>query len=284
VVDMSLRMLEGELWEYNGVVYSVKGFQHPEGMLIAYPRYDLHRGSKVQDWLRDRYVHRVYWDCIKLYVPVIPLEESTPVTSRCNYRLQVLVDTISSLLEYPEEYIYLAGSSRLLGKYRDVDVVMYGVKSDVIEDLEGLVNRGVLKRVNEWVLVEEYLEKHRGGLSLTDYLRLKKKTILHMDLMGHHVNLRPVVFAKGLHGCVDPVHKASRYTGRVRVTERVVSHTVPSRYLVELENGEEVIMESMREVYAELEEGEYMVLNGRLEERGNGVYLVPDHGWLKPLA
>ena len=44
--------------------------------------------------------------------------------------------------------------------------------------------------------------------------------------------------------------------------------------------GARRILETLREVYAELTQGEYYVVNARLEERKGGVYLVPDHGFL----
>ncbi|AFL66292.1 hypothetical protein Desfe_0382 [Desulfurococcus amylolyticus DSM 16532] len=278
-----MRMLEGELWEYNGVVYIAKGFQHPEGMIVAYPRYDLYISGKIPGWRLERYIDTVDWECIKSRVPVIPVSKSTVFLNRLNNIQQVVAGIISDALGVRENDIYVTGSSRILGKYNDIDIAIYGVKEDFTKDLENLVNRGVLKRVDEWVLVDEYWEKHRGGISLAEYLWFKKNTLLHLNILGIHVNLRPVIYSRGVHGCIDPVLNISEYTGLVRVIEPIIDHAIPSRYIGLLDNGEEVILESMREVYSELDTGNYLAINNKVEERPSGIYLVPDHGLLKPI-
>lgn len=275
-------MLEGELWEYMGKVYIVKGFQHPEDMLIAYPRYSLYTAEKIQGWLQGSGLNTVYWECIKSKVPVIPLSGSTCFQQRTSLRVQLIPVLLRDVLGLDEGDIYVSGSSRVLAEHGDVDIVVYGAGEDLVHDLENLVGRGVFKRVNEWVLVREYLEKHSGRMSLADYLWFKRDTVLHLDVMGYHVNLRPVVYTKGVQGCIDPVHRVSKYTGRLRVIEQVSSRLIPSRYIAVLEGGEEVVLESMREVYSELALGNYIVIEGRIEERRGGLHLVPDHGVLKP--
>lgn len=278
-----MRMLEGEIWVHNGIAYIVKGFQHPEGWLIAFPRYDLHGPRRIDEWLVDKYINIIRWECLKLNVPVIPLSSSHPLQARLAGVSEWIARYLSSILGVSERDIYASGSSRITLDYRDVDLVVYGVREDLVWDLKKLVEKGVLKRAGKWALINEYASKHSRRLTLSDYLFFKRNTILHLDILGFHVNLRLVAYTAGIQGCLDPVVEASSYNGVVRINEPLMIHITPSRYSAKLDNGVNVILETFREVYSELEPGEYVVRQGRLEARGSGLYLVPDHGVLSTL-
>jgi len=273
------RLLEGEIYIYRGVLYVVKGYQHPEGFVIAYPRYSVLRGSMLSTHQREIYSQSIYWDCIKQCVPVISLSNSYRYVSRQVSRgVEQVKQTLESLLE---REIYLTGSALVSEEPRDLDLVVYGADSAVVENLEKLFERGVLKRAPS-LIVKEYLEKHSNKMSLQDYMYLKKKTLLHGYLMGFHVNLKLIWLERGFSGCVDRVKEYTLFTGRVKVVKALNPHRLPARYLAITSSGE-MCLESFRELYAELEPGEYYAVNSRVEERENGLYLVPDQGVLKPL-
>ncbi|MEM4662333.1 MAG: hypothetical protein QXQ73_06650, partial [Desulfurococcaceae archaeon] len=60
-------------------------------------------------------------------------------------------------------------------------------------------------------------------------------------------------------------------------------HRIPARYKA-FAGGQEVVIESLRELYAELPAGRYYAIDSRIEKRKSGLYLVPDHGVLRPFV
>lgn len=274
-----MRYLEGEAYLYNGIVYLVKGYQHPPGFLVAYPRYSLIRKTKLQNHEKELNTYRVYWDCLKTTVSVIPITSlhyrGSFIESNKPLYLKTLLE---ELLDTP---LHLTGSALITSEYNDLDFIIYGATEDTIYKLTKLFNNGVIKK-SEYILVKEYREKHSHYTTLSNYLYYKKNTLLHGVLEGIHVNFKLLSYERGFITCIDPVENYTYYSGPVKIVKAQNPHILPGRYIALLNNGLEVVMETLREVYAELEPGEYYVSNARLEYRRSGVYLVPDHGVLTP--
>lgn len=274
---MAFRLLEGEPLLHSGIVYLVKGYQHPPGYVIAQPRYSLLLGRKLSTAEAQAYVEYSFWDCLKLEVPVLSLESTYAYKPfSLPHEVFYVKEALESLLDVE---LSLTGSAIIASTYRDLDFVVYGAIAGLAEKISSLISKGVFSR-NESLLVSEYLEKHSKNMSLRDYLYLKKNTVLHFSFMGFHVNLKLVEYKQGYPACLDEVINAQAYTGRVLVEKPLNPHVLPARYEAKLSNGIPVILETFREVYAELSQGEYYVVNARLEERRSGTYLVPDHGFL----
>ncbi|MEM1879696.1 MAG: hypothetical protein QXE28_01955 [Desulfurococcaceae archaeon] len=276
---MNLRLLEGEMLIHKGFVYIVKGYQHPEGYAVAYPRYNLLLRCKLEPHEARVLVRPAYWDCIKQHVPMVPITGSYGYRSTCTSSIVCEVkSTLEALLDVE---LYLTGSASVLENYNDVDFVIYGATEDVVAKARKLVETGVLKK-NESMLVNEYARKHSSSMSLADYLYLKRSTILHFMLLGVHVNLKLVQYKYGYTECTDPVLDFKLVTGKIRVLKPINPHTIPARYEALL-NNRSVVLESLREVYSELEPGDYYIQNARMEVRRSGLYVVPDSGVLLPL-
>lgn len=274
------RLLEGELYLHHGVLYLVKGYQHPRGLIIAYPKYTATRRSKLSEYEKMIYLNTIYWDCIKQSVTAIPLNSAYPYV---DYMVPTRVLYIKSLLEsLLEVELHLTGSAAISENFNDVDFVVYSANEDIIEKLRRVFNRGVLDRPMP-ILVEEYLKKHCGKLKLEEYLHLKKNTILHGFFKGVHINFKLVELSRGYEGCVEPVEDYSHYSGLVEIVSALNPHRIPARYKAFAE-GREVIVESLRELYAELPAGRYYAVNSRIERRRSGLHLVPDHGVLRPVT
>lgn len=276
---MNLRRVEGEAIQYRGVIYIVKGFQHPEGKLIAYPRYDVLSKRKLLQW-ESRGSHlEVFWDCIKRSVPVIPMLHVTPVIGidRAS-EVERVRRTLESILGLE---VYLTGSALVCHEFHDLDFIIYGADESTVEKLEELVRRGIFK-TSISLLINEYFEKHMKAMNLENYLLLKKDSVLHFRLQGYHVNLKLVEYKRGFVGCRDPVLNYMNYTGTVEVVYPINPRIVPARYESTI-NGKHIMLESFRELYAELKPGLYYAINARIEERESGRYLVPDTGVLVPL-
>lgn len=274
------RLLEGESYMYRGVLYLVKGYQHPRGLVIAYPKYSIVRRDKLSEHEKLIYLNTTYWDCIKQSVTTIPLNSAYPFA---NYAISPRVLYIKSLLEsLLEVELHLTGSAMISEDFNDVDFVVYGANEDVAERLERAFNRGVLDKPVS-MLVEEYLKKHHNELKLEEYLHLKKNTVLHGFFKGVHVNFKLVELSKGYEGCKEPVEDYFRYSGLVEIVNALNPHRIPAKYKAFVE-GREVVVESLRELYAELPAGRYYTVNSRVEKRKSGLHLVPDHGVLVPIT
>lgn len=274
-----MRKLEGEALLHGGIAYLVKGYQHPEGYVIAYPRYDVINHRRLEKHEQRRYMNNYYWSCMKLEVPVIPehmVSEQDGVV--VNRSVQLIVETLESLLE---KDIYLTGSGRFLDVYNDLDLVIYGSDQELVEKIHDLHRRDVFSRSMSLLVKEHYL-KHRD-IPLEDYLAMKRNSILHFRFMNIHVNFKLIELEHGYSGCVDPVSKVTYYTGIIEIQEPLNPHQIPARYLARA-GVNELMVESLREIYAELYPGKYYVENGRLEWRKTGVYIVPDHGAMRPIS
>ncbi|MEM0045454.1 MAG: hypothetical protein QXH02_04385 [Desulfurococcaceae archaeon] len=274
------RLLEGEPYLYRGVLYLAKGYQHPVGLVIAYPKYTAIKRSKLGDHEKLVYSSTVYWDCIKQGVTTVPLDAAYTCV---NYAVSPRVLYIKSLLgPLLEAELHLTGSAMISESFNDVDFVVYGASDVVVEKLRAIFDRGILDRPVS-LLIEEYSKKHRGRLRLEEYLYLKKNTILHCSFKGIHINFKLVELSRGYEGCIEPVEDYSYYSGPVEVVNALNPHRIPARYKA-FAGGQEVVIESLRELYAELPAGRYYAIDSRIEKRKSGLYLVPDHGVLRPFV
>lgn len=220
-----------------------------------------------------------YWSCIKQKVSVIPEDKAIVIDQReLDKTVAHIKSTLESLLE---KDIYLTGSSRIIRGFNDIDLVVYGSTGEIVKRLHKLQRDGVLKWREE-LLIREHMLKHQD-ISLTDYLLLKQNSILHFYFMSAYVNLKLIELEHGFTRCIEPVEKIHYYTGPLEILEPLNPHLIPARYIARI-GGEHYLMESLREIYAELSPGVYYVENGRVEYRRTGIYIVPDQGVLRPVS
>lgn len=268
------RFLEGELFINNGFIWIAKGFQHPPGKLVAFPRYSLFNYSRVYT---SSVVDKLYyWSCLKIKTPVIDIDKSYLYTPEISSSIEYIVKTLSELIGFKN---YSLTGSIVLYKYnglRDLDIVVYGFKNEYIYNIESLLSKEFLKPIDYYTLYNEYLAKHSGKIDLDTYISIKRNTILHFIYRSLHINLRFVKYEQGFQQCIDPVNRRRFFTGEVFLKEIIDKYTIPSKYIVEY-SSEEFYLESYREIYAELHPGKYFV-NGFLEHRKSGLYIIPDHG------
>lgn len=259
-----------------GFIWIVKGYQHPPGKVFAFPRYNIiSRSKSIIMRHRDSLY---YWDCLKLEAPAINAEKAILYKPNLSHPISSIIKSVESLLDLDEEEYVVTGSI-LIGANRDIDIVVYGVSDFLIDKIRDLVNKGVFEKADLYTLYKEYLAKHKGRVDLDTYLSVKKDTLLHLRYRGYHLNLRLVRFKQGVQKCVDPVFKRVFFIDEITIVKPLDYRVIPSRYLVEV-RGRELYLETYRELYAELKPGKYYV-EGFLEYRRGGGYIVPDHGLLK---
>ncbi len=277
-------IIEGIPLLYRGIIWIVKGYQHPRDGVIAYPRYDAVNRRKLRVWESYRLVRSraVYWDCIKQEVPVINGSPYIwrPSNDTVSRRLLELLGILQDYLG--EENVYPSGSV-LIGDARDIDIVIRDIPASAVETLRSLRRNSILGTPGPGYLWKEYLSKHSHILSYTEYLVLKKSTLLHNVYKGIPVSIRINMYREGVNGCHDRVHDRRRAGPiKIHVVEAQSPYTTPARYKCWTEKYGSIMLETYRMVYAELEPGDY-IFHGYIEYRDNGVFLVPDHGYLKPL-
>lgn len=267
-----MRMLEGEYFVYDGKLWFIKGYQHPYGMVIAYPRYSL------LNYSRNVTYEQVYWDCIKQFTPMVNVNDIKPYTPRLTPSTEIIVKSVVETLGLRDDEYIVTGSSILGLDAKEVDLVIYSGDTGFIEEITGSINR-FFGGTDVWGLIEEYYGKHIGEIDLLSYLTIKKNTPLHFMFMGRRVNLKIVRFIKGYNTCIDPVKRVEPFAGYVKVINAIYKRAVPALYEV-LVSGEKLFMETYREMYCELPRGTYYV-SGRIEFRNKGLFIVPDRGYLK---
>jgi predicted nucleotidyltransferase len=272
-------LIEGYPLVSNGIVYLVKGYQHPPGMVIAYPRYNLLLYSKIK-WLKNKYVNMYYWDCIKLHVPVISLDRVFQYDFKHISNSQVLeiISFLKKLLSIDENNIILTGSSLINEGSNDVDVIIRGASEEVVDELVKHIRNNVLSRVSEYTLIREYFNKHKSYTDLRTYLYLKNNTILHINYKGIHVNLKLLRYRIGYNYCKDPVYSRRFFEGTIEVVKPIRRIVLPAKFLVKI-GDEYMVLETQREILSELRSGKYYV-RGEVEERRDGRVLCIDRGFI----
>ncbi|MCD6301240.1 MAG: hypothetical protein J7L82_04135 [Staphylothermus sp.] len=276
-----IKLVEGFPIYHNGVVYLVKGFQHPEGLVITYPRYMFLERRKIhKKYEIDKHVTYFYWDCIKQVVPVVNLSAAYSFFEifgkYISYESLLVKKLLSELLNTND--LFITGSSLFFDSYNDVDIVILGADTEIINEVKRLINKNVLKRVTQATIMNEYLLKHKNDTDLKTYLFLKKDTLSHIIVNGIYVNIKYVSYNVGFNQCIEPVEERIPFEGKIRIIDCLNRHILPTRYVIQVGN-EKLLMETFREIYSEIPPGYYYV-KGHLEYRKNGKILVPDHGSL----
>ncbi len=279
------RLLEGERFLYKGIIHIVKGFQHPPGYIIAYPRYNYNAYPPIR-WTGSYIPHIINWGCIGRKVPVIPMgSASGPVAEeQRDLYAEELRRLICLYSNTPCENISFTGSTGLnvSTESSDIDIVIYTQNPlKAYDALRAMREDNVTQPPSYPYLLHEYM-KHRGVMSIDRYMARRSHSILLGTFHGRGYSVRIVPYTRGYMGCVDPVNVEGWYRGLFYIEEVVSNYTTPALYITRLENGERVILYTFRLLYAELHVGDRGYVEGELERAVNTgeKRLVPDRGVL----
>ncbi len=295
------RLLEGELILRNGIVYVVKGFQHPSNYVIAYPRYNVLTLEKIHSKDYYKYINLSYWDCIDYNVPLIPLEQVYPYNLQycgINNRALFLRKFLSEISNIDEEDIYVTGSYRVClfnEETSDVDLIVYGSRNtkEMYRVLKDLREDGITKSLSNGGLLMEY-HKHED-LGFNEYRMLRNNSVLQgvfFDKIRYSIRLVP--YTRGFNKCIERTKFIGFYRLRIRIVDYIQHYTTPAKYIVEVINapaklskilGKKIQLITYRLRYTELPPN--TVLEGifRVEVlvNNNIVRIVPDYYPVKPL-
>ncbi len=277
-----MRLLEGEIVVYRGIGWIVKGFQHPENYVVAYPRYDLANRRKLTQVEEIRLVEELsrYWSCIDRCVPMISVDECRPVVPRASPLLEEFISLLSDATGIDRANIAASGSQSLgiESSDPDLDIVIYASNPRyVYEALLELRRLGILKPLGLGDAWREYLSKHSKTMSFETYLRLRKNSVLQGTYRGHRYSVRIVPYTHGFRGCVEPVKVVMRSVeATVTIVEPITSFTTPATYEA-IVNGRKMLFRTFRTLFTELEPSTTIRLSIDVELVGGRYVAVPDH-------
>jgi len=277
------RRIEGEALVYNGVIWITKGYQHPPWGIIAYPRYSLTsmRKLNVQEMLREMNSVLIYWDCLKQNIPIVPFSMAQPYHIRED-RYTAMFRRLFSDEAGANSVEIMSTGSRIIGyETSDLDLILFGKYEEIVDTIRSLIRKGVLRRPDMGLLLNEY-KKHEKTLFFEDFIRLKRDSILLGYFMGTPYSIRISLYRRGFGACIDKVKYREKFEGTIEIIDYEYKYTTPARFIGKTIDNQEFILETYKILYAELNTGKYYV-KGYLEERGRKIFIIPDHGFLKPL-
>jgi hypothetical protein len=271
-------MIEGYLVKYGGYLWLVKGCEHFDEYLIAYPRYDATNQVKIKDTDRALGVARKlgvvrYDECLKLEVPLVRKDEIEEVLDPF-YRESwpQLPREISEILDGldPGELgevgltgSYLASVMLRNIKPRDVDLVIKdeGVGFKIYRKLRDLRERGVAKPLS-------VIEEHEGTDRETRVKLLRDRVL--EGVLGNIVYSIRIVSCKR---SAEPVclENAELLSDELVIVEEVSPIVMPYIYIATSSKLGRIPVRSLRMRYSEVPVGtKLMVSNCRLERYADG--------------
>lgn len=283
------RFLEGEPLLYNGWIWIVKGIEHPDGYVVAYPRYCIEcippRKLYRAEYLRK--INYYKWNCVDLDVPVIPRDKVYLIYPRPWRVTQEFISLLCELSGIECSDIILTGSL-VIGLdplTSDTDLVVYGRENvdRVYEALVYLRESGATSPLGMHGSLIEY--KKHGDLLFEDYMLLRRYSVLQGFYKNkYRYTIRLVPYDHGFSGCTDPVIWSSMVRLKIVILEEISPYTTPAIYRVGLLDRvlrtDTAIMLSYRIRYTELRKGTILQGLFRIEKRlkSKNYYLIPDHG------
>jgi len=277
---MRLRVSEGFIVLFKGYLWMVKGCRHPEGSIVAYPRYKLGSGVKLKSLSESiRVAERLGYlkldSCLKTWLPMISEDEIDqmldPYSSEASGKLFGSFRELFNLLrDAAPGHIGVTGSflaSNLIPQLRprDLDVVVDGVEAGysvyrVLKELRmvGLTSPAPLDMVGE----------HEGSDARTREVLLSVRV-----LEGVYRGEAP--YSVRILGCdvVEDVcvERVEDFSGKLRVVEGVRPISMPYIY----RTAEGILMVSYRMRFSEIPEGAVLHVDRcRLEEWSSGFRVV----------
>jgi len=223
--------IEGDFIEdVNGIIFDVKGFEHPSTRVIAFPRYIPHKeGNRVRktdnrryvkiydldkryDYLRECLRDYIIYDSVfdmelcevpkdnivKHYKPDLKLKEllhNVEKLDKVEYLALKLASTISYEANVPLEKLGISGSI-MVGLHKDdsdIDIVVYGTRESfkVADVLKHLFEKGVLSSFSEEQYRNLYVfRKAYETMDFKTFIRHERRKIFQGTFQGREFFIR----------------------------------------------------------------------------------------------
>ncbi|MEM0002141.1 MAG: hypothetical protein QXM43_05780 [Desulfurococcaceae archaeon] len=271
-------MIEGFLIKYGNYLWIVKGCEHFDEYLIAYPRYDVVNQVKIKNMnkaidIASKLGVLRYNECLKLEVPLINkgnIEYALDPFSKEHW--PQLPEEITAILENlePSELrevgltgSYLASSILRNIKPRDVDLVIrdINVGLKIYNVLRDLRRKGVSRPLDATEDFEGTEPGTRIKLLQNRVLEgVLNNVVYSIRILSCKENRKPT--------CID---HAEFFSGELVIVEDVSSMVMPYIYIAENSEIGEIMVKSLRMRYSEIPVGaKLLVSNCRLEQYSSG--------------
>ena len=274
-------MIDGWIIEvnwYSREYWLVKGYEHPEGQVVAVPYYVGSKRWDPSDYLSHPLAPSTtrFLECVGRLVPLV--EESrismrVDPESAYKARVEDLPREIIELIEIlGPEYVGISGSWAIFKEKKgsDVDLMIYTARHrDAYRALasleeEGLVARGRAPRRGENPFPGKLLEASYKGVPYT------LKILRHVERLP----------------CTRRLSPYGVYVGPLRILDRSEGHLYPARYRALIGypgRASEVVVETWRTRYLELREGHYYSRLELFYDSNAGLIIASTDigGWIK---
>ncbi|RLG80521.1 MAG: hypothetical protein DRO13_03545 [Thermoprotei archaeon] len=275
-----MTLIEGYVVLYKWYLWMVKGCEHPEDGVIAYPRYSVRTGSRIKDLRRAmEYAEKLgvirYYECLKESLPILPLNSIELVLDPFN-RTQwprlpnSTVKFLENLGIAEHEDVGLTGSylasTVITGiKPRDIDIIIRNrdLGETLYEKLKLLRASGVAKPVG---VVDEFYGTDPGSR-----LKLLRHRVLEGVFNG-------IIYSIRILSCKERakprcIKKAKLVTDQLTIVEHISPYVMPYTYIAEGEELGTVNVRSLRMRYSEIPlHTRLSIANCRLEYYMDGGY------------
>jgi len=258
----------------------VKGCRHPEGSIVAYPRYKPGSGVKLKSLsesvrVAEKLGYLRFDSCLKTWLPMIPEDEIDhvldPYSSEASGKLFGSFRELFNLLrDVASGRVGVTGSflaSNLIPQLRprDLDVVVDGIEAGypvyrVLKELRmmGLTSPASLDVVGE----------HEGSDAMTREVLLSVRVLEGIYRGEAPYSVRILGCDVVEDACVEGVED---FSGRLRIVEGMRPISMPYIYRA----AEGVLIVSYRMRFSEIPEGAVLHVDRcRLEEWNNGFRVV----------
>ena len=287
--------MEGYMFRmWDGSVWAVKGVEFQSGGRIrAFPRlvgdvkcsglscgYDIVR--EIYPWLL------LYDPCVDMETPQIPLSDIASVYSPFSESPETDPDAkrLRRILEEESGVEVGITGSGLIGRGRDIDLVVYGYEESlqVYAALRSLRGRRVLKPLSGKPLVEEYRKNLEDtSIALEEYSKRAAQRLLVGVFEGKPYSIRLVSRKTPRYGCRRAV-KICKAEILARIVDSSAGLLTPALYRIYPVAGNPPCIGDVKHLltyrirYMELPEGALIRATGYVEYVSSlGYVLVPDH-------
>jgi hypothetical protein len=271
-------MIEGYMFKYKGYLWVVKGCEHYDEQVIAFPRYDLINQTKIKDTCKALSIAVElgvvkYDECLKMNIPAVRRDEIEYVLNPFDRgKWPPLPREILGILEAlsPSELedvgltgSYLASTVLSSIEPRDVDLIIRGKNTGfkVYRILKDLRDRGVAKPLQG---IGEY-----EGTNLETRIKLLQNRVLEGVINDTVYSIRVV-------SCIESVkptclEKVELFNGELVIAEEVSPLVMPYTYIAVSSDLGRILIRSLRMRFSEIPVGtKLFVSNCRLEHDVNG--------------
>jgi len=271
-------MIEGYLVKYKGYLWMIKGCEHFNEYIIAYPRYNISKGIKIKsldEALRIATKLGVvkYNNCLKLKIPLLP-----------RAKIEYVLDPFNRdhWPHLPEKVMALLNKLGLINS-NDVGLTGSYLASAIIRNLKPRDLDLIIRDKNIGIRLYKLLRYLRSeGISrsldnIEDFEGSNQRT--RLELLRYRVLegiLDNTIYSIRIVSCRESkepqcIEKVNLLNDEIVIIEQISPYIMPYTYLSESSALGKVVVRSLRMRYSEIPTGTKLLINNcRVEQYEDG--------------